>query len=111
MDLVTLLSGVTEEVVMSTPPGPTEEIRSTSRFTILVQAVSKNGDVVEGYVRATNIYKVTAVMAIETALRIVGDQVPKGAVAPSEAFKSAEDFLDALNEFGVEWRIGTDTLA
>lgn len=109
MDLPTMLCTVTEEVVMSTPLGPTNEVRSSSRFTIFGQAVSKSGDIVEGYVRGNDIYKITAVMAVETAVRIVGNEVPKGAVAPSEAFKSAEEFLDALKDFGVEWHVQTDS--
>lgn len=104
MDLVTMLSGVTEDVVTSTPLGPTDETRATSRFIIVAEAKSADGKIMRCFVRGKDIYKVTAICAVEAALRVSQPGVPTGAVAPSE-ISDPEQFLADLGQFGVEWEL------
>nr|POE88279.1 hypothetical protein CFP56_11508 [Quercus suber] len=104
MDLVTMLSGVTEEDVTSTPRGPSVEVRATSRFTIVCEAKTVDGKTVRCFVRGSDIYKITAICAVEAALRISHSDVPTGTVAPSE-IADPEQFLADLGQLGFTWEL------
>ncbi|WP_406269530.1 hypothetical protein OH799_26805 [Nocardia sp. NBC_00881] len=49
-------------------------------------------------------YRDSALMAVETAVRLAEGATQPGALAAAEAFDAA-DFLDALAPFGITWHI------
>ncbi|KAI9712832.1 MAG: hypothetical protein M1820_001454 [Bogoriella megaspora] len=101
MDLVAGISALSEDIVKAMPFGPSEQDRVASRFTILVEAESVDGRKASGYASRNDIYNTTAVVAVESALRIADGKAPKGVVAPSEAFQ-AEEFLRGLENSGMK---------
>lgn len=104
MDLEPMLSTVTDDVIASTPLGPSDEVRSASRFTIIVEAESADGTVSRGHVTGKDIYLITAICGIEAAICMSTSGAPKGAIAPSELMEP-EEFLRILGRAGVEWEL------
>lgn len=104
MDLVAGMAAMTDEVVNSLPVGPPEESRRASRFTILAEAQSGNGEQIRGYVSGNDVYNSTATIVVEAAIQLANGRAPKGAVSPSEAFDAAS-FLDALKQIGIKWSV------
>ena len=79
--------------------GPSEEQRARARFRILVQA-TRGPSVARVLVEGHDIYRLTAVLLVEAALRLQG----RGPLAPSQAVEPAE-FLDVVSGSGLlSWR-------
>lgn len=104
MDLGPMLANVTEDVIASTPLGPSEEVRSASRFTHIVEVESADGTISRGYVSGKDIYLITAICGVEAAICMSTSGAPKGAIAPSELMEP-EEFLRILGRAGVEWEL------
>ncbi|KAK5726156.1 hypothetical protein LTR17_012971 [Elasticomyces elasticus] len=104
LDLVSAMTGLSEDVIATLPKGPAEERRQAARLTMLVEATSPNGRIARGYARGRDLYKLTAVVAVEAAIRYRDVHGSRGVLAPSEAF-DAESFLNDLRPFGVDWHI------
>ncbi|WP_039794794.1 saccharopine dehydrogenase NADP-binding domain-containing protein [Nocardia araoensis] len=94
------LSGFTAELVDTLPDAPSADLR----YDLVVDAFGVDGRRVRGVLSGVHSYRDSALMAMETAVRLAEGGVPSGALAPAEAFDPA-DFLDALAPFGITWRI------
>ncbi|GAV43838.1 saccharopine dehydrogenase family protein [Streptomyces acidiscabies] len=106
-EVVPLFGAVTEELVASLPEGPDPAARRASRWLMAAYAVGRDGSHAQGSVTGTDGYGMTAVIAVEGALRLVADAPPAGVLAPSQAFEPA-DFLRALEPHGVRWSVDVD---
>ncbi|WP_067471171.1 saccharopine dehydrogenase NADP-binding domain-containing protein [Nocardia amamiensis] len=94
------LSGFTAELIDTLPDEPSSDLH----YDLVVDASGTDGRVVRGVVSGVDSYRDSALMAVETAVRLAGGAAVPGALAPAEAF-DAVDFLDALAPFGITWRI------
>ncbi|GAA3655804.1 saccharopine dehydrogenase NADP-binding domain-containing protein [Nonomuraea antimicrobica] len=99
-----LFTGLTADVVESIPEVPEEEARSTARWLMMAEATDITGNRARGWVTGTDGYRLTAVIAVEGARRLVMDGGPAGARTPAQVFDPA-DFLDFLTSFGVTWSV------
>jgi short subunit dehydrogenase-like uncharacterized protein len=86
------------------PEGPQEDARRGERFAFVAEAVGEDGRLARGVIEGTDIYGITAVMAVEAAQRLVRDGAPAGVLAPAQAFDPA-DFLATLATHGVRWSV------
>ena len=97
--------GALERVIARLPEGPAEEDRGNVRWTIMVDAVGRDGSRAHGLVQGPDIYGFTAGSIAEAALRMAApgyDVV--GAAAPAQAVDAAS-FLTAMEAFGVRWTV------
>ncbi|WP_051022072.1 saccharopine dehydrogenase NADP-binding domain-containing protein [Nocardia pneumoniae] len=94
------LSGFTAELIDTLPDEPSSDLR----YDLVVDAAGTDGRLVRGVVSGVDSYRDSALMAVETAVRLAEGAAAPGALAPAEAF-DATDFLDALAPFGITWRI------
>ncbi|GIH48340.1 Uncharacterized conserved protein [Microbispora rosea] len=92
------------EVVARLPEGPSEESRRGQRFTYVLDALGADGRRARGVVRGADTYGTTAVIAVESACRLVAEPVRAGVLAPALAFDSLA-FLDRLARRGIRWSI------
>jgi short subunit dehydrogenase-like uncharacterized protein len=99
-----LSTPVSPEFIDTLPEGPTEPDRLTQRFTYLVDATTADGHTVRGLVQGTDTYGTTAVIAAESARRLIADGAKPGVLAPAQAFDPA-GFLDFLTTRGLSWSI------
>ncbi|KAK3652912.1 hypothetical protein LTR56_004860 [Elasticomyces elasticus] len=104
IDLVSAMTGLDEDVIATLPKGPAVNRRGEARLTMLVEATSPDGQMARGYARGRDLYKLTATVAVEAAIRCRDVHGSRGVLAPSEAF-DAESFLNDLRPFGVDWYI------
>lgn len=95
-----LSTPITPEIIDSLPEGPTEDARSTQRFTYLIDAIGSDGRLARGVVRGSDTYGKTAVIAVESARRLAADGAKPGVLAPAQAYDPS-DFLDFLAPYGV----------
>ncbi|GIF45812.1 short subunit dehydrogenase-like uncharacterized protein [Asanoa ferruginea] len=95
---------LTPEIIDSLPEGPTEEDRRTHRFTYLIDAFSRDGQLVRGVVRGHDTYGSTAVIAVEAARRLAAEGAKPGVLAPAQAY-DATSFLTFLALHGISWTI------
>lgn len=95
-------TSLTEEMVAAFPNGPEVDRRGESRFCHLAIAETKDGWQVRAHVRGSDLYNLTAVIAVEAAARLSSGVSRVAVLAPAEAFE-ARDFLASLREWGVEW--------
>ncbi|HEY3870550.1 MAG TPA: hypothetical protein VGM10_19455 [Actinocrinis sp.] len=103
-----LAAPITPAMIEGLPDGPPEAERQKQRFTIVIDAISMEGEVARG----VDTYGTTAVIAAEAARRLVvgvmgtaGKSIVRpGVRAPAEAFDPA-DFLDWLAPHGLSWSI------
>jgi short subunit dehydrogenase-like uncharacterized protein len=85
------------------PEGPSEEQRRASRFTIVALAHGADGRTGRGLVRGTDVYALTAGIAVHGATLMASPDYDRaGALGPASAFEPVE-FLDHLAEYGVSW--------
>ncbi|MEU8897777.1 saccharopine dehydrogenase NADP-binding domain-containing protein [Nocardia sp. NPDC048505] len=98
--ILATLSGFTAELIESLPDAPSEDLR----YDLVVDAYGVDGAKVRGVVSGLHSYRDSALMAVETAVRLAGGGTRPGALAPAEAFDPA-GFLDALAEHGITWRL------
>jgi short subunit dehydrogenase-like uncharacterized protein len=94
----------TPEIIEGLPEGPTEDSRRTQRFTYVLDAVGTGGRAMRGIVRGRDTYGTTAVIAVESARRLVADPAKPGVLAPAQAYDPT-DFLDSLGPYGTHWDI------
>ncbi|WP_043718706.1 saccharopine dehydrogenase NADP-binding domain-containing protein [Nocardia asiatica] len=94
------LSGFTAELIDALPDEPSSDLR----YDLVVDTFGVDGRQVRGVVSGVDSYRDSALMAVETAVRLTEGAAAPGALAPAEAFDAA-DFLDALAPFGITWRI------
>lgn len=94
------LSGFTAELIDALPDAPGADLR----YDLVVDAFGADGRKVRGVLSGVDSYRDSALMAVETAIRLAEGATAPGALAPAEAFDPA-DFLDALAPFGITWRI------
>jgi short subunit dehydrogenase-like uncharacterized protein len=83
------------------PEGPPEEAREASSFVIVAEARAFDGRVGRARVEGSDVYGITAVMAVEAA-RLAAEGGATGALAPAELLEP-EGFLDWLAPHGVRW--------
>ncbi|MGO4616776.1 saccharopine dehydrogenase NADP-binding domain-containing protein [Nocardia sp. 2YAB30] len=97
------LSGFTADIIDSLPDTPSADLR----YDLVVDAFGADGRAVRGVVSGVDSYRDSALMAVETAVRLAEGATRPGALAAAEAFDAA-DFLDALAPFGITWHIEAD---
>lgn len=95
---------LTPDIIESLPEGPDEDSRRTQRFTYVLDATGTDGRRTRGIVRGPDTYGTTAVIAVESARRLVADPAKPGVLAPAQAYHPAA-FLDFLRPHGIQWII------
>jgi short subunit dehydrogenase-like uncharacterized protein len=93
------LSPVLSRLVERLPEGPSDEVRRRSSFRIFVQATGRDGQVGHVLVEGSDVYRLTAQLLVEAALRVSG----AGAMAPAQALDPST-FLDAVSGELLTWR-------
>ena len=94
------LGGFTAEIVDSLPETPSADLR----YDLVVDAYGSDGARVRGVVSGVDSYRDSALLTVETAVRLARGEAKPGALAPAEAFDAAR-VLDSLEQFGITWRI------
>jgi short subunit dehydrogenase-like uncharacterized protein len=94
-----LLSPVLSRLVERLPEGPTDEVRRRARFRIYAEATGRDGEVGHVLIEGSDVYRLTAVLLVEAALRASGS----GAMAPAQALEPAA-FLNAVSGELLTWR-------
>jgi short subunit dehydrogenase-like uncharacterized protein len=82
------------------PEGPPEDVRRRSHFRLLVEARGDDGARSRVMVEGSDIYRLTAVLLVEAALRVEG----AGAMAPAQALEP-EGFLNAVSGELLSWSV------
>ncbi|MEU1737452.1 saccharopine dehydrogenase NADP-binding domain-containing protein [Streptosporangium sp. NPDC020145] len=100
---------LTPELIESLPEGPDEDRRRTQRFTYVLDATGTDGRRARGIVQGPDTYGTTAVIAVESARRLIADPAKPGVLAPAQAYHP-NSFLDFLIPHGVH-RITEDAPA
>jgi short subunit dehydrogenase-like uncharacterized protein len=103
-DVAGLFAGLTEDFVDAVPEVPDETARAEARWLMLAEAVAEDGSRARGWVTGVDAYRLTAVIAVEGARRLVAEGAPAGTLAPAQAFDPA-GFLDELTPHGVSWQV------
>jgi short subunit dehydrogenase-like uncharacterized protein len=92
-------------VIDRLPEGPSEEQRRAARFTIVAIARGEDGRTGRGLVRGGDVYGLTAVTAVHSAVLLTQEGYDRaGALSPASAFEPAE-FLDYLGDHGVSFEV------
>jgi short subunit dehydrogenase-like uncharacterized protein len=73
-------------------------------LTYVLDATSSDGRRARGVVQGLDTYGTTAVIAVESACRLISDRAKPGALAPAQAQHPAA-FLDLLVLHGIQWSI------
>jgi short subunit dehydrogenase-like uncharacterized protein len=103
--LRTPLRDAIDRIVDRLAEGPAEDARRAARFTVVADAHARDGSTQRATVRGTDIYGITAVMAVEFARRLRDGEISaRGALAPAEAV-DAEEFLGFLGEHGLAYEV------
>jgi short subunit dehydrogenase-like uncharacterized protein len=103
--LRTPLRGALDAVIDRLPEGPAEDARRRSRFTIVAEAHGEDGTTGRGVVEGSDVYGITAVMAVEVARTMAADGFgASGALAPAQVV-DPEGFLGFLSEHGISHRL------
>ena len=103
--LNTPLRGALDAVIDRLPEGPDEDARRASAFTVVAEAHGAGGRVGRATVEGSDVYGITAVMAVEIARLMARDAFEgAGALAPAQAV-DPEEFLRFLGEHGVAYRL------
>ncbi|MFI7440528.1 saccharopine dehydrogenase family protein [Nonomuraea indica] len=95
---------LTSEIIEGLPEGPDAESRRTQRFTYVLDAAGTDGRRARGVVRGPDTYGSTAVIAVESARRLIADPAKPGVLAPAQAFEPTA-FLDFLVPYGIQWTV------
>jgi short subunit dehydrogenase-like uncharacterized protein len=109
-ELIAALHAIDPASVALMPLGPPAEQRRTSRWSIVVDASDGTGGNARAWAQGPDGYRLTAVIAVEAAVRVATDGAPAGTLAAAQAFDPA-GFLDALAEHGVEWGVESTVAA
>lgn len=99
-----LSAPIDPSIITGLPEGPAEEARATQRFTYVIDAVALDGRRARGVVEGPDTYGTTAVIAVESARRLIADPAKPGVLAPAQAYDPTA-FLDSLLPHGVRWTI------
>ncbi|MFL6238845.1 MAG: NAD(P)H-binding protein [Actinomycetes bacterium] len=94
-----LMSPVLGRLVERLPEGPTEEVRRRARYRVYAQATGRDGQVGHVLIEGSDVYRLTAQLLVEAALRVSGS----GAMAPAQGLEPAT-FLDAVSGELLTWR-------
>lgn len=106
--LRTPLRGALDAVIDRLPEGPGEDARRASAFTVVAEARGADGSVGRAVVEGSDVYGITAVMAVEIARRMAADGFDgRGALAPAQVV-DPEEFLGFLGEHGVHHHVEPD---
>jgi short subunit dehydrogenase-like uncharacterized protein len=93
------------------PEGPPEDQRRAARFTIVALARSEDGSVGRGLARGADVYGLTAVTAVHSAVLLAAEGYDQaGALSPASAFDPVE-FLNFLGDHGVSFEVDTPATA
>ena len=103
--LRTPLRGVVDEVIDRLPEGPSEDARRRSAFTIVAEARGEDGSLGRAVVEGTDVYGITAVMAVEFARRMAHDDFAAGGALTPAQVVDPDEFLGFLGEHGVSFRV------
>ena len=91
------------------PTGPEEQARGRAEFTVLALAEGENGRRGRTLVRGSDLYGITAVIAVHAATLMSEPGFDRaGAVPPAGAF-DPEAFLDHLGDHGVTFSVDAPT--
>jgi short subunit dehydrogenase-like uncharacterized protein len=97
--------GALDALIDRLPEGPPEDARRASRYTIVAEARGEDGTVGRAVVEGSDVYGITAVIAVELARLMSADGYDRaGALAPAQAV-APEAFLGFLGEHGVSYRV------
>jgi short subunit dehydrogenase-like uncharacterized protein len=102
-EVANVFTSLTPEVVESVPEIVPVEVRQASRWFMYASARG-GGQRADGWVTGPDAYGLTAVIAVEGAVRLAGGEAPAGALTPAQAFDPA-GFLDALTPHDVSWQV------
>jgi short subunit dehydrogenase-like uncharacterized protein len=103
--LRTPLRGPLDALIDRLPEGPSVDDRRAARFTVVAEAHGTDGSTGRAVVRGSDVYGLTAVMAVEIARRVGDDGFSAaGALAPAQAL-DPEDFLGFLADHGVTYEV------
>ncbi|MDP8254166.1 MAG: saccharopine dehydrogenase NADP-binding domain-containing protein [Candidatus Alcyoniella australis] len=89
-----------ERSLKSNKRGPTLSERQAARFKVLVRGTSPSGTVA-CQVWGSDVYLLTAQIILYGAKRLLAEDLPRGALTPSQAF-GAGRMLDDLRPYGVQ---------
>ena len=103
-DLMTAFSAVTPDLLASVPDGPSEQSRRATRWTIVAEALGRDGRWARGAVSGPDTYGTTATIAVESARRLVADGAEPGVLAPAQAY-DATAVLEFLTRHGARWSV------
>ncbi|MFI6317875.1 saccharopine dehydrogenase NADP-binding domain-containing protein [Nonomuraea sp. NPDC050556] len=92
------------EVVDTLPEGPDDETRAAQRWTVLIDAVARDGRAARGIAEGQDTYGTTAVIAVAGALHLAAGASPAGVLTPAQAVDPAA-FLNSLAPHGCAWSI------
>ncbi|MEV6409577.1 MULTISPECIES: saccharopine dehydrogenase NADP-binding domain-containing protein [Streptomyces] len=90
--------------VSGLPEGPSGDRRPAATFTIVAEALGEDGRKARGELRGTDIYGITAVIAVEGVRRLVADGAPGGVLTPAQGYDCV-GFLDFLAPHGITWNV------
>lgn len=97
---VGLLSPVLGRLVERLPEGPNDEVRRKATYRIFAEAHGRDGQFSGVVVEGSDVYRLTAQLLVEAALRVTGS----GAMAPAQALEPA-GFLDVVSGELLSWRV------
>lgn len=100
---------LTPQIIENLPEGPDEDSRRTQHFTYVLDATGIDGRRARGIVQGPDTYGTTAVIAVESARRLIADPAKPGVLAPAQAYHPTA-FLDFLIPHGIQRTI-EDTAA
>ncbi|MQY23689.1 saccharopine dehydrogenase family protein [Nocardia macrotermitis] len=106
-EVATLFEGLTEEMAETIPEVVPMQARQDGQWLMFARVTGVNGESVSGWVTGPDAYGLTAVIAVETARRLVEVGAPAGVLAPAQAVDPA-DFLRYLASAGARWQVGED---
>ncbi|MBY8862683.1 saccharopine dehydrogenase NADP-binding domain-containing protein [Nocardia sp. CA2R105] len=106
-EVATLFTGLTEEVAETIPEVVPMQARQAGQWLMFAGMTGGHGERIHGWVTGPDAYGLTAVIAVETARRLVEVGAPAGALTPAQAVDPA-DFLEFLTSAGARWQVGQD---
>jgi short subunit dehydrogenase-like uncharacterized protein len=103
--LATPLRDLAESQIGRLPEGPGEDRRRAGRWTIVAEARGAGGSSGRAVVRGSDMYGITAVIAVRAAELLAAEGFDRaGVLAPAQAF-DAEAFLRFLEPHGVTFEV------
>ncbi|WP_067900523.1 saccharopine dehydrogenase family protein [Nocardia vaccinii] len=103
-EVATLFAGLTEAAAETVPEVVPMQARRAGQWLMFAVVTGVDGSRIEGWVTGPDAYGLTAVIAVETARRLVEVGAPGGALTPAQAVDPA-DFLRFLTTEGAQWQL------